>query len=140
MGIILEYGHTFGHGLEWLLGGKISHGEAVAYGMKISAELGKEMGLISQKDVDLHYYFIEEKVGFNNSWPEDVTADSLMKAMITDNKKTGQNIRFVLLEKIGQCYNPEGDYLVTVDMKLVEKVLDKHIKKTTRKFFKNFSS
>ncbi len=133
LGIILEYGHTFGHGLEWLLKGKMSHGEAVSYGMKIAAELAKEMGLISQHDVDLHYYFIEDKLGFNNPWPEGVTTNLLMEAMIADNKKTGKDIRFVILEKIGQCYNPEGDYLATVDLKLVEKVLDEHIQKATRK-------
>ncbi len=133
LGIILEYGHTFGHGLEWLLKGKLSHGEAVSYGMKIAAELAKEMGLISQKDVDLHYYFIEEKLGFNNPWPENVTTNLLMEAMIADNKKTGEDLRFVILEKIGQCYNPEGDYLATVDTKLVEKVLDNFIGKATGK-------
>jgi len=50
-GIILEYGHTFGHGIEWLEQGKISHGEAVSFGMKIAAELSQEMGLISQEDL-----------------------------------------------------------------------------------------
>ncbi|WP_371357687.1 hypothetical protein [Hydrocoleum sp. CS-953] len=101
--------------------------------MKIAAELAKEMGLISQKDVDLHYYFIEEKLGFNNPWPENVTTNLLMQAMIADNKKTGEDIRFVILEKIGQCYNPEGDYLATVDLELVEKVLDNFIEKATGK-------
>ena len=56
-----------------------------------------------------------------------------MKAMIADNKKTGDDLRFVMLEKIGQCYNPEGDFLMTVDNKTVEKVLDNYIKKATRK-------
>ncbi|NET76525.1 MULTISPECIES: 3-dehydroquinate synthase family protein [Okeania] len=132
-GIILEYGHTFGHGLEWLLKGKLSHGEAVSYGMKIVAELGQELGFMSQADVDLHHHFIDDKLGFNHPWPEHVTTDLLMKAMIADNKKTGDDLRFVMLEKIGQCYNPEGDYLMTVDNKTVEKVLDNYIKKATGK-------
>ena len=38
-GITLEYGHTFGHAIEWIEGGKMSHGEAVSFGMKIAAEL-----------------------------------------------------------------------------------------------------
>lgn len=133
LGIILEYGHTFGHALEWLLKGKMSHGEAVSYGMKIAAELAKEMGLISQQDVELHYYFIEDKLGFNNPWPEGVTADLLVEAMIADNKKTGKDSRFVILDKIGRCYNPEGDYLTTVDIIFVERVLDEYIKKATQK-------
>ena len=126
-GIILEYGHTFGHAIEWLQEGKLSHGESVSFGMKIAAELSKEMGLISQEDVERHYYLIEDKLGFNNPFPEHITAEKLMNAMIADNKKTGEDLRFVILEKIGQCYNPEGDFLVTVDSELVKKLLTNFI-------------
>ncbi len=126
-GIVLEYGHTFGHGIEWLEQGKMSHGEAVSFGMKIAAELSQEMGLISQADVERHYYVIEEKLGFNNLLPDYITAEKLMNAMIADNKKTGADLRFVLLEKIGQCYNPEGDYLVTVEQELVQQVIEKFL-------------
>ena len=132
-GIILEYGHTFGHAIEWLEAGNLSHGEAVSFGMKIAAELSQEMGLISQEDVERHYYVIEERLGFNNPFPEHITAEKLMNAMIADNKKTGEDLRFVILEKIGQCYNPEGDYLVTVDPKLVIKVLNNFIDRQRNK-------
>jgi 3-dehydroquinate synthase len=123
--ITLEYGHTFGHGIEWLE--KITHGEAVSYGMKIAAHLCQELGLISQQDVERHYHLIEDKLGFNNPFPSAITTKKLMDAMIADNKKTGTALRFVLLEKIGQCYNPEEDFLVTVDQELVIKVVEKFI-------------
>lgn len=129
-GIILEYGHTFGHGIEWLAKGKVSHGEAVSFGMKIAAELGKELGLISQEDVKRHYHLIENKLGFNNPFPTGITTEKLMDAMIADNKKTGRELRFVLLDKVGQCYNPEGDFLVTVDQELVKKVVESFISKS----------
>ena len=132
-GIILEYGHTFGHAIEWLEGGNLSHGEAVSFGMKIAAELSRKMGLISPKDVERHYYLIEDKLGFNNQFPEHITAEKLMNAMIADNKKTGEDLRFVILEKIGQCYNPEGDYLVTVDPKLVKNILNNFIERQRNK-------
>jgi 3-dehydroquinate synthase len=132
-GIILEYGHTFGHGIEWLEQGKVSHGEAVSFGMKIAAELGKELGLISPEDVERHYYLIEEKLGFNNPFPAEITTKKLMDAMIADNKKTGEALRFVLLDKIGQCYNPEGDFLVTVDEELVKKVVENFIQRPRQK-------
>ncbi|OCR01941.1 hypothetical protein BCD67_05520 [Oscillatoriales cyanobacterium USR001] len=126
-GIVLEYGHTFGHAIEWLEKGNFSHGQAVSIGMKIAAELGKEMGLLSQKDVDLHYYLIEDKLGFNDPLPATITTQQLMDAMIADNKKTGRDIRFVLLNGLGKCYNPEGDYLATVDLQLVRKVVNNFI-------------
>ena len=128
-GIILEYGHTFGHGIEWLKQGTMSHGESVSFGMKIAAELAKELGLISSQDVERHYYVIEDKLGFNNPFPPEITAEKLMEAMIADNKKTGQDLRFVLLGKIGQCHNPEGDFLVTVDPELVRRIVESFIEK-----------
>ncbi len=129
LGIILEYGHTFGHGIEWLKQGKMSHGESVSFGIKIAAELAQELGLISEQDVEHHYYVIEEKLGFNNPFPPEITAEKLMTAMVADNKKTGHDLRFVLLEKIGQCYNPEGDFLVTVDPELVRRIVESFIQK-----------
>ena len=133
-GIVLEYGHTFGHAIEWLEQGKMLHGEAVSFGMKIAAELSKKLGLISQEDVDRHYYLIEEKLGFNNPFPAGITTERLMEAMVADNKKTGKELRFVLLDKIGQCYNPEGDYLVTVDYILVKEVIENFISESKKSY------
>ncbi len=132
-GIILEYGHTFGHGIEWLKQGKMSHGESVSFGMKIAAELAHELGLISEQDVERHYYVIEEKLGFDHPFPPEITAEKLMAAMIADNKKTGQDLRFVILDKIGRCYNPEGDWLATVDPELVRRIVESFIEKYAKR-------
>ncbi len=133
-GIILEYGHTFGHAIEWLEKGKLSHGQCVSIGMKIAAELAKKMGLLSQKDVERHYYLIEDKLGFDDPFPATITTQELLDAMIADNKKTGNDIRFVLLEKLGKCYNPEGDFLVTIDLEIVEEVVDSFIQNQKMRF------
>jgi 3-dehydroquinate synthetase len=122
-GIILEYGHTFGHAIEWLQKGSMSHGEAVSFGMKIAAQLSQRLGLISQEHAKLHWHMIEDRLGFANPFPADISAKSLMETMVTDNKKTGRNLRFVLLNGLGSCHNPEGDYLTTVDDDVVEDVL-----------------
>jgi 3-dehydroquinate synthase len=53
--------------------------------------------------------------------------------MIADNKKTGEALRFVLLDKVGRCYNPEGDFLVTVDQELVKKVVDNFMQRQRQK-------
>lgn len=127
-GIILEYGHTFGHAIEWLMKGKMLHGDAVSIGMRIAAELSKALGMLTQEEVDLHYDIIENRIGYNIPFPPEITTEDLMKAMINDNKKTGRELRFILLEKIGKCHNPEGDYLVTVNLELVSKVVDSYIK------------
>jgi 3-dehydroquinate synthetase len=121
--IILEYGHTFGHALEWLGQGRLSHGAAVGLGMKIAALLARELGLISDSLVRRHAHLLDSKLGLNARIPASVTVDAVLDAMIHDNKKTSKDVRFVLLARAGQCHNPEGDYLVTVDPVLVRRVV-----------------
>jgi 3-dehydroquinate synthase len=49
----LNYGHTFGHAIESLSGyGQWRHGEAVAAGMVMAANLSRARGLCRQADVD----------------------------------------------------------------------------------------
>jgi len=126
-GIILEYGHTFGHGLEFLLGGRMQHGEAVAYGMRIAARLAHRLGMIDAALVERHDRLIVERLGFAAPWPEAVRADNLLIAMASDNKKKGRELRYVLLEGLGHCANPEGDWMMNVEAGLVREVLEAFI-------------
>lgn len=131
-GIILEYGHTFGHGLEVLLAGRLQHGEAVAYGMRIAARLAHRLGMIDDALVALHDQLIAQRLGFDAPWPQPVRADDLLAAMASDNKKKGRELRYVLLEALGRCANPDGDWMVKVDDRLVREVLETFIAETSR--------
>jgi 3-dehydroquinate synthase len=46
---ILNYGHTAGHALEAASGFRISHGRAVAFGMRVAARMALAMGLCSKR-------------------------------------------------------------------------------------------
>ncbi len=122
-GMVLEYGHTFGHAIEFYSDGKIAHGIAVAKGMCIAAELSHILGHLSREEVDKHYHYFGEKLGLDLSIPESITVDNIMSTILADNKKTAKGIKYVLLEKIGKCLNPDGDWQVCVDPGMVRKVL-----------------
>ncbi len=50
---ILNYGHTFGHAIENLSGyGEYRHGEAVAIGMVVAAQISETLGLCTHQDVE----------------------------------------------------------------------------------------
>ena len=50
---ILNYGHTFGHAIENLAGyGEYRHGEAVAIGMVVAAQISATLGLCSLQEVE----------------------------------------------------------------------------------------
>ncbi|MEO7035646.1 MAG: 2-deoxy-scyllo-inosose synthase [Polyangiaceae bacterium] len=129
-GIVLEYGHTFAHAIEWLAHGKILHGAAVSIGMKIAAQLSMRLGYIDQHDVDLHYRLLDDILGLTPPLPDDIDTSSIIETMGVDNKKMGAEARFVLLNKIGSCCEGDsGDYLVKVDRKVVYQTLDGFIER-----------
>jgi len=49
---ILNYGHTAGHALESATGFRISHGRAVAFGMRVAARMALSMNLCSKRLVE----------------------------------------------------------------------------------------
>jgi 3-dehydroquinate synthase len=107
---ILNYGHTFGHAIERVSDYSIRHGEAVSIGMVFVAELSKQVGLINQETVSLHRNVLAgiglptslASVPGGNNWP------ALQAAMSLDKKARGSQIRFVVLNEIGNCGRLEG--------------------------------
>lgn len=114
-GLVLEYGHTFGHALEFLLAGRLLHGEAVGVGMRLAARLSRRLGHIDDAAVALHDRLLVDRVGLSPRFPAGVTPEALVEAMRADNKRTGAELRCVLLERVGRCLNPRGDWLVDVE-------------------------
>lgn len=121
--VTLEYGHTFGHAMEFLTHGEIPHGYAVAKGMCIAAEMSHKLGYISRDVVDLHYHLFGERLGIDLSIPPEIGVEDIIQAMKSDNKKTAGGTKFVLLKEIGACLNPDGDYQVWVRPDVVKSVL-----------------
>ncbi|MDP2639820.1 MAG: 3-dehydroquinate synthase, partial [Betaproteobacteria bacterium] len=97
---LLNFGHTFGHAIESGLGyGKWLHGEAVAAGMVMAADLSRRMGYIAQADVDrVVALFARARLP---TAPPDVAPARLMELMALDKKAEAGQLRFILLDSIG---------------------------------------
>jgi len=102
---LLNLGHTFGHGIENVLGyGTYLHGEAVAIGMCMAARLSQLEGNLSAEDVErvksiLTLAELPCSLGKNN-----ITSTQLYKAMTLDKKVIDGNIRLVLFLWLGNAY------------------------------------
>jgi len=97
---LLNFGHTFGHAIESGLGyGKWLHGEAVAAGMVMAADLSRRMGLISQADVD-RIIALLKRSGLPTT-PPGIAPGHLLELMGVDKKAEGGKLRFILLDAIG---------------------------------------
>lgn len=99
---LLNFGHTFAHAIENSLGyGEWLHGEAVAAGMVMAAELSAIDDAQQRRLVALL-----EALGLPVR-PPPIGAVQLRKAMCLDKKVAAKRLRFILLESIGSAYIAE---------------------------------
>ncbi len=100
---ILNFGHTFGHAIETAQGyGNWLHGEAVAAGMVMAADLSMRRGDISAVDLKR---VIELLIRANlpTKAPEEMTSEQFIELMGVDKKVLDGRLRLVLLESLGQA-------------------------------------
>ncbi len=96
---ILNFGHTFGHAIEHCQGyGEMLHGEAVAAGMVMAAELS---GIDASEITRLRNLI--ERTGLPVA-PPPIAADELLAAMGRDKKVKHKEMHFVLLRKLGEAF------------------------------------
>lgn len=99
---LLNLGHTFGHAIENGMGyGIWLHGEAVAAGTVMAAELSRRMKLISEADVNrIRKIFIQ--AGLPVAAPE-MSPEKYLQLMLLDKKVDAGKTRFILLNRIGEA-------------------------------------
>lgn len=100
---ILNFGHTFAHAIETGLGyGVWLHGEAVALGMLIAAELSYRMGWISQQLV-ARIRTMLEALNLPVMLPLDLQPLRIRELMSVDKKVKDKVLSLVLLQGIGNA-------------------------------------
>lgn len=100
--MLLNLGHTFGHAIEAGLGyGKLLHGEAVAIGIALAADLSQRLGWLSQGDTDRIKRLLT-KAGLPYMAP-DLGVQTYLDLIGLDKKIECGAFRFVLLKRIGEA-------------------------------------
>jgi 3-dehydroquinate synthetase len=88
--LVLEYGHTLGHALEVLSGGRLSHGFGVAAGLRAAARVAGRLGLLDGEHVALHDRLLAA-AGLPLTLPAEVdaaaTRPALAAQLLRDNKR-----------------------------------------------------
>lgn len=99
---LLNLGHTFGHAIESGMGyGCWLHGEAVAAGTIMAADLSQRMGWISEADVErVRTLFVRANLPVISP---DLGVEKYLEFMGHDKKVEGGKLRFVLLKQIGHA-------------------------------------
>ena len=115
---LLNLGHTFGHAIETGLGyGEWLHGEAVAAGTVIAAELSRRLGWIKDGDVARVRRLLERAGLPVQAAP--LGAVRYLELMAHDKKVVAGRLRLVLLRALGQAVTsadaPQADIIAAIE-------------------------
>ena len=99
---LLNLGHTFGHAIENAMGyGAWLHGEAVAAGTIMAADLSERLQRITLQEVD-RIRRLYESAGLPVKGPR-IKPQRYLESMQLDKKVKNGAIRFILLDRIGKA-------------------------------------
>lgn len=97
---LLNFGHTMAHSVEKCSNFEIAHGSAVAIGMVIAARASAKLGWSAE---DCTKAIIEANKNNNLPVECDFSATDLANAALSDKKRTGGTINFVVPQAMGRC-------------------------------------
>ncbi|MEM8866649.1 MAG: 3-dehydroquinate synthase [Verrucomicrobiota bacterium] len=115
---LLNLGHTFAHAIENVAGyGDYLHGEAVAIGLKMAAQLSVELSQIDASTIQ-RVEAILAKFALPVALKSPLPVEALVQAMTKDKKNRSGKIRFVSMQALGKAVTTEG-----IETKLIEQIL-----------------
>jgi len=114
---VLNLGHTLGHAVELVSGYQLRHGEAVAIGLSIEAQIAEEVGLAEPGLAQTIRHALQG-LGLPVEAPPGMEREAILRAMGRDKKRRAGKIRFALPARIG-----EAQVGIEVDEALTRRVL-----------------
>ncbi|HEU0197937.1 MAG TPA: 3-dehydroquinate synthase [Nevskiaceae bacterium] len=100
---LLNLGHTFGHAIETFTGyGTWLHGEAVAVGLCMAADLSVRMGWVHAA-IATRARALVAKAGLPTRPPEAMTPADFRELMMHDKKVAAGHLRLILLRELGHA-------------------------------------
>lgn len=98
--MMLNFGHTIGHGVEKCSGYTIPHGRAVAAGMALITKASVKMGICPESVYDELVSLLKM---YNLPYETEFKAEDLADVIMTDKKSNGDTLTLVVPVEIGKC-------------------------------------
>jgi 3-dehydroquinate synthase len=119
--LIPQYGHAIGHAIEHAAKPFLYHGESVAIGMCVCADIALEEGISDRATRDAHYALCAH-FGLPTQVPSDTPVESIMAAMRHDKHCFGTP-HMILLERIGRPASRDGCFGLAVSWQSISNAL-----------------
>ncbi|MCR4597941.1 MAG: 3-dehydroquinate synthase [Acetatifactor sp.] len=98
---LLNFGHTIGHAIEKAKNFELFHGECVALGCVAAAYISWKKDMLSMEEFyEIRDMFVPFYLPIS---VEGIDPEEVLKLTKSDKKKDGDQIKFVLLKKIGKA-------------------------------------
>ena len=126
--MILNFGHSVGHALETLSDYRLLHGEAVALGMIVEANIASHLGILKVGVAEQIEHIIN-KLDLSVEMLKEFKVSEIIDLMRGDKKNDIKQIRLVVLEDVGKVYVKDHNYVQEVSDDIIEEVLKNIINK-----------
>lgn len=99
--MLLNFGHTLGHAAEAESNFSLTHGEAVGIGMVSALKAGEKNGFTEKGTAERTERLLKQ---YKLPLSCNIPLKTLCRRALSDKKKTGDIINFILIDKIGQGF------------------------------------
>lgn len=117
-----QYGHAVGHAVEHLSGYELLHGEAVAIGMCVCAEVARIVGACDDATVEDHYALCEQ-YGLPTRVPAEMSPEDVLETIRYDKHYLGKLPRMALPAAPGVLWSDRGTVTIPVDYAILSKAI-----------------
>jgi 3-dehydroquinate synthetase len=126
--LVFEYGHTIGHAIEGASSGRISHGEAVGWGMFAAADISLAEAGLSTDEHRAHDEILG-LLGLTRQRPPRFDAADVKRLVRADTKRgyaalDEDRMPMVLLSALGKPFIEQGKPLSGVKLSTIDSAID----------------
>lgn len=120
--MVVNFGHTIGHALEYLSDYKLLHGVAVGLGILVESKISQLLGILSEADFQRIENLLGD-LGIQKEMFKGYKNREVLRLITMDKKNRAGKLKLVLLKKIGEVYKKDGKFGHEVDVEIVKKAL-----------------
>lgn len=97
---MLNFGHTFGHGIEAQSNFSVSHGKAVAIGMSMITKACVTKRICP---AEVFTQLVDLLTTFGLPYSTTYSADSILQSALSDKKRSADKVNLIIPKTIGEC-------------------------------------
>lgn len=119
---ILNFGHTLGHAIETAGNFALLHGEAIAIGMVIEAQIAERLG-IAASGTAARIREVLQRAQLPVTLPSNIDVESVLRLTGSDKKSRAGATRYALPSSVGTMAAESDGWTVAVDAGVVREML-----------------